>query len=180
MVLDQVFYRVFREDIKMEVEILNIESYTLNELEIKAVAEMETHPDVRKWEMDDEHEDKSVEWFFEQFTEFFKKTPTDPDQFCLVLKVDGVISGFLGLHRMVDVDRNAGEIGVVVHPDFQGRGLGTQLVKAGIDLAREKGFKIARMETSTANRRLIKLAKKLGFSEFRRDGKSVHYLKDLS
>ncbi|MFX0100012.1 MAG: GNAT family N-acetyltransferase [Candidatus Hodarchaeota archaeon] len=164
----------------MDIEILDVESYALNEREIKAIAEMETHPDVRKWELDDEHEDKSVDWYFEQFTEFFKSTPTDPDQYCLVLKVNGVIGGFLGVHRMVDTDPDSGEIGVVVHPDFQGHGLGTRLVAAGVELAEKKGFKIARMETSTGNERLIKIAKKLGFSEFQMSEKSVHFLKRFS
>lgn len=167
-------------DISMHVEILDIESYTLDEGEIRAVAEMEMHPDVMKWELNNEQKDKSIEWYQEQFTEFFKETPTDPDQFCLVMKVDGTIGGFLGLHRMVDVDRSAGELGAVVHPDFQGLGLGTRLVKAGVEFARAKGFAIAKIETAIDNERILKIARKLGFSEVRRDGTAVHFVKGLS
>jgi RimJ/RimL family protein N-acetyltransferase len=35
---------------------------------------------------------------------------------------------------------HVGIVGIVVHPDYWGRGFGIELLKAGIDFARKEGF----------------------------------------
>jgi L-phenylalanine/L-methionine N-acetyltransferase len=70
--------------------------------------------------------------------EFWRKraAETPPDRIGLVAEVDGKVVGAIGIHlssahRM----RHAAEIGMMVHDDYQGRGVGRALVEAVIDLA---------------------------------------------
>jgi len=50
-----------------------------------------------------------------------------------------------------------------VHPDYQGKGIGTQLLKFALNFAKKKGYKIATAEAALENVGSIKLGKKLGF-----------------
>jgi len=54
-------------------------------------------------------------------------------------------------------------LGWGLHPDYQGKGIGTELVKTGLNFARKKGFKIATAEAACENIASIKMAKKCGF-----------------
>ena len=60
-----------------------------------------------------------------------------PDDFLLVAEVDGEVVGNLGLHAVSKSPRrrHAGAIGMSVRDDRQGRGVGTALLTAAIDLA---------------------------------------------
>jgi L-phenylalanine/L-methionine N-acetyltransferase len=54
----------------------------------------------------------------------------------LVAEVDGQVLGLAGLHVVVTPRRrNVGEIGMMVHDDFQGQGIGRALLDAMLDLA---------------------------------------------
>jgi ribosomal protein S18 acetylase RimI-like enzyme len=59
--------------------------------------------------------------------------------------------------------RHRAEFDIVVHDDYQGRGLGTMLTRHMIDIAREKGLRKVYLKTSTQNLRAIHLYKKMGF-----------------
>jgi len=59
--------------------------------------------------------------------------------------------------------RHRAEFDIVVHDEFQGKGLGTLLTQHMIDIAREKGLKKIHLKTSTENKRAIHTYKKLGF-----------------
>jgi len=50
-----------------------------------------------------------------------------------------------------------------INPDWQGKGIGRQMVKAAIELAREKGRTTIRLETLAANLPAQRLYKSLGF-----------------
>jgi len=51
----------------------------------------------------------------------------------------------------------------MVHPDYQGRGIATKLLKALLVEAKKKGLKRAEAECAVANVASWKLAKKCGF-----------------
>ncbi|MFA5993057.1 MAG: GNAT family protein [Candidatus Pacearchaeota archaeon] len=55
------------------------------------------------------------------------------------------------------------EFGWMVHPDYQGRGIGTKLLNLALKYAKERGFKKADTEMSIKNIPSFKLAKKCGF-----------------
>jgi len=64
------------------------------------------------------------------------------------------------------VDKTTGEaeIAIVVHDDYQNRGLGTKLLAYTIEVARKMGVKRLYAFLSPTNRRIIRVVKKLGFT----------------
>lgn len=100
--------------------------------------------------------------------EMWRKRLAEPiaGNFSLVAVVDEQVAGQLGLHTFPNHPRrkHAGTIGMGVHDDWQGRGLGKALLGAAIDLA-ENWLNITRLELEvfTDNERAIKLYERFGF-----------------
>ncbi|NDJ77691.1 MAG: GNAT family N-acetyltransferase [Chloroflexi bacterium] len=82
----------------------------------------------------------------------------------LVAEVDGTVIGLLGLHLHQGRQAHATELGMMVHPDFQGQGVGSALLEAAIDLA-ENWLNISRIELTvfTDNADGVALYHKFGF-----------------
>jgi RimJ/RimL family protein N-acetyltransferase len=55
------------------------------------------------------------------------------------------------------------DLGWAVHPDYQGRGIGSRLLRTALSYAKERGFKRAEAEVAIENVASVKLAKTLGF-----------------
>ena len=55
------------------------------------------------------------------------------------------------------------EFDIIVHDNYQGKGLGTILTRYMLDIAREKGLKKIYLKTNTRNQRAIQVYEKLGF-----------------
>jgi L-phenylalanine/L-methionine N-acetyltransferase len=96
-----------------------------------------------------------------------KKLAEPPEGFySLVACVDGEVVGQIGLetypHR--PRRRHAGGIGMMVRDDWQGKGIGTALMQAAVDLA-DKWLNLSRLELEvyTDNEPAIALYKKFGF-----------------
>ena len=73
---------------------------------------------------------------------------------------------------MLDVEYRPGEIylaRIELHPDHQGHGIGTRLVSALIDEARQKGQDLI-LDVLTVNRRAQALYQRLGMTEVARHG----------
>jgi acetyltransferase len=71
----------------------------------------------------------------------------------------------IGVARFfVDPDKNSCKFGLVVHDEFQGKGLGPRLMQMLIDIAKKKGLAEIAGEVLTDNRKMLGLMKKLGFS----------------
>ena len=62
-----------------------------------------------------------------------------------------------------EVFKHKAEFSIVVHDDYQDKGLGTQLTQHMIDIAREKGLKKVSLNVFTNNERAIHIYKKCGF-----------------
>lgn len=113
-----------------------------------------------------------------------KKVAEPPEGFySLVAVVDGEVVGQIGLHTFPTSPRrrHAAEIGMMVRDDWQGKGIGTALMQAVVDLA-DKWLNLYRLELDvyTDNEPAIKLYKKFGFqiegtrvAKAFRDGKFV-------
>ncbi len=91
---------------------------------------------------------------------------TEPDAYSLVAEVDGRVVGSLGLHvETAARRRHCGSIGMGVHDDFQGRGVGTALMSALVELA-DCWLGLERIELSvyTDNAPAVHLYEKFGFT----------------
>ncbi|MEW5720748.1 MAG: GNAT family N-acetyltransferase, partial [Chloroflexota bacterium] len=96
-----------------------------------------------------------------------KKIAEPPEGFySLVACVDGEVVGQIGLQTRPNSPRrrHVGEIGMMVRDDWQGKGIGTALMQAAIDLA-DKWLNLARLELGVYpdNEPAVKLYTKFGF-----------------
>jgi acetyltransferase len=85
----------------------------------------------------------------------------------------------IGIGRVMrEHDLRTGEIGVLVHDDFQGKGLGSKLMETMIGIAKEKGIEELRGITLTENTRLLRMVREFDFTrEYLRDGETEIRLK---
>lgn len=88
------------------------------------------------------------------------------DGHMLVAEIDGRIVGQLGLHiQGAPRRRDVGSFGMAVHDDFQGRGIGTALMQAMIELADNwLGLRRIELEVYTDNAAGVRLYEKFGFA----------------
>lgn len=100
--------------------------------------------------------------------EQWRKRIAEPPEgfYSLVACVDGEVVGQIGLQTFPNRPRrrHVGEIGMMVRDDWQGKGIGTALMQALVDLA-DKWLNLYRLELDvyTDNEPAIKLYKKFGF-----------------
>jgi acetyltransferase len=70
----------------------------------------------------------------------------------------------IGIGRLIiEPDFRSGEYAVLVHDDYQGRGLGYKLVDLIIGIAQDKGLEEIYGSVLTENNNMLKMARKLGF-----------------
>ncbi len=90
---------------------------------------------------------------------------TEEGFYQLVAVVDGEVVGTIGLHTTTRPRiRHKAEFGMMVRDDWQGKGVGSALMQAMIDLA-DKWLNLTRIELTvyTDNEAAIALYKKFGF-----------------
>ena len=82
----------------------------------------------------------------------------------LVAEVDGRVVGNLGLHVEQGRRRDVGSIGMSVHDAYHGRGVGTALMQAMVELA-DRWLMVRRIELTvyTDNAAAVHLYEKFGF-----------------
>lgn len=89
-----------------------------------------------------------------------------PDDYVLLALVDGKVAGNAGMHVPQGSPRraHARHIGMTVRSDFQGKGVGSALMRALVDLA-DNWLNVSRLELHvfTDNERAIALYRKHGF-----------------
>jgi len=124
----------------------------------EAIAKIFTHPKVL-W--------GTLQIPYPSLEQWRKKIAEPPEGFySLVACVDGEVVGQIGLHTSPNRPRrrHVGEIGMMVRDDWQGKGIGTALMQAAVDLA-DKWLNLSRLELGVFpdNEPAIKLYKKFGF-----------------
>lgn len=89
-----------------------------------------------------------------------------PGAHSLVAEIDGRVVGQLGLHVVQNPRRHhVGSIGMGVHDDFQGRGVGSALLAAALDLADKwLGLRRIELQVYTDNAAAIHLYERFGFA----------------
>ncbi|MCC6179549.1 MAG: GNAT family N-acetyltransferase [Chloroflexi bacterium] len=87
-----------------------------------------------------------------------------PDDHVFVAVLDGRVVGIAGLHVGAGKYRYSGSIGMMVHEQYQGRGVGRRLLETLLDLA-DNYLGLARVDLDvfTDNERAIRLYERLGF-----------------
>ncbi|MFZ3255168.1 MAG: bifunctional acetate--CoA ligase family protein/GNAT family N-acetyltransferase [Syntrophales bacterium] len=71
----------------------------------------------------------------------------------------------IGVARLImNPDLTSGEVAVLVHDRFQGKGLGYKLVEVLIEIARERGLEDVRADTLTENEKMLRIFRHLGFT----------------
>ena len=92
-------------------------------------------------------------------------TTNDDTQIALVASVAGEVVGNLGLTRFTRPRRaHVGEIGMGVRDDWQGKGVGSALLEAALDLADNwLGLRRIELHVHADNERAIALYRKFGF-----------------
>jgi putative acetyltransferase len=101
--------------------------------------------------------------------ELWRKKLAEPPEglYSLVACVDGEVVGQCGLHTFPNRPRrrHVGQIGMAVRDDWQGKGVGTAMMRALIDLA-DNWVNLSRLELEvyTDNEPAIKLYQKFGFT----------------
>ncbi len=101
--------------------------------------------------------------------EQWRKRLAEPPEglFGLVACVEHEVVGQLGLHTFPNRPRrrHVGTIGMAVRDDWQGKGVGTALMQAAVDLA-DKWLNLTRLELEvyTDNAPAIRLYEKFGFT----------------
>jgi L-phenylalanine/L-methionine N-acetyltransferase len=100
--------------------------------------------------------------------ERWRKRLADPDDgtYQLVACVEGEVIGQLGLSTTTRPRRqHVGQIGMAVRDDWHGKGIGSALMQAAIDLA-DRWLNLTRLELDvyTDNEPAIRLYQKFGFS----------------
>ncbi|MGY0216353.1 GNAT family N-acetyltransferase [Endozoicomonadaceae bacterium StTr2] len=98
----------------------------------------------------------------------FEAIENDPNNHLLVAELDGQLAGMLQL-TFIPYLTHTGSWrclieGVRVHESFRGRGLGEQMFKHAIALAREKGCKVAQLTSDKKRPDAIRFYEKLGFN----------------
>jgi L-phenylalanine/L-methionine N-acetyltransferase len=99
--------------------------------------------------------------------EVWRKRLAEPEEgrYSLVALVDDRVAGHLGLSTEPRPRRkHVGGIGMSVHDDFQGQGVGTALMEAAVDMA-DNWLNLLRLELTVFvdNEPAVRLYKKCGF-----------------
>ena len=84
----------------------------------------------------------------------------DSNGVIIIAEADGMV---LGVAEAVPITGDTAEVGVVVHDDFQGMGIGRALTTALLKAARIAGISRAKAYVMPGNYRALRLAKKAGF-----------------
>ncbi len=145
----------------MALEVFNAKQTPLTDDEVRAIVEIEEHPEVRRWLYTDI--DENTEKELRGYRQFFKNLPKRNDVDVLVARYDDRIVGFLALWKLEEYMEHVASIGISVHPDCWGKGVASQLMKSAIALAKERGFKRLEIETLAENAAMKHTAETFGF-----------------
>jgi acetyltransferase len=95
-------------------------------------------------------------------------TSIDPSkEFALIaITGDGDHQRMIGVGRWIkpSAEANVAEFALVVADDWQGKGLGTRILKGLLSEAKRRGLEQVRGETLSENQPMLELCRKLGFS----------------
>jgi len=83
----------------------------------------------------------------------------------LVARVDGEMVGGASIEPKRGRESHVVVYGIFIKEGFRNLGIGTQLTKALIEIARQRGFKVMELSVFGSNQRAFQVYKKCGFQE---------------
>ena len=90
----------------------------------------------------------------------------EPGNHIFAAEVDGRVVGNLGLHCQRDRHLHVGFLGMGIHDEFAGRGIGTAMMASAMDMADNwLDLKRLELEVYTDNVPAIRLYEKFGFKK---------------
>ena len=165
----------------MVLEVLNVEKLRRDEVsdeDIRRLNEISAHPEVRRW-CPMYRDNPDMETRMKKGTEMFDQrcSVEDNDNYLLLAKLDGKMVGYSQGHRFsMPYENHVGDIEVIVHPEYQRRGIGYKLLKAGVKLVTDKGFERLVSHVLAENKAQRRLLEKGGFQleGIRRKATNMH------
>ncbi|MEM3566084.1 MAG: GNAT family N-acetyltransferase [Candidatus Bathyarchaeia archaeon] len=145
----------------MLLEIVDARFHTFRDEDFWMLAEIESHPDVVRWNIEPYKGDKAE--MYCSFKEAVERLQVEGDKIFLVGIFEGKVVGFVGVRPKNVGAVRVGEVGMSVHPNHWGKGFGTSLLKAAVKKARAEGFAKLELETTASNKAMLRVAQKVGF-----------------
>lgn len=81
----------------------------------------------------------------------------------LIAEVNGKIVGLSEVVRMRWAHAHIGKLGISVKKEYRGVGIGTEMLKLMVQIAKKMKLKMLRLSVYTTNKQAVALYKKLGF-----------------
>jgi len=98
---------------------------------------------------------------FDSHVYFLEKTH-QKDRIIYLIEVDGLNVGYCQL-RTSGYDQ--GEVGWVIHPDYQGRGFGNKSIELLVTKAKDLGFEFPHLYVKRENSKALSMYERFGFVE---------------
>lgn len=107
----------------------------------------------------------------EQEAAFLKAKTESDSEIEILAEVDGVIAGLAGIEAIGRQEkiRHRADFGISIDREYWNLGIGTELLSACIDCAREAGYEQLELNVVAENRTAIAMYEKAGFVEYGRN-----------
>lgn len=101
----------------------------------------------------------------EQEIEWIERFAQSENSVFLIAEVDGQVVGTCGCHGgSRKVDRHVARLGIAVHRDYRGQGIGSQLMQAALDWAQSTFMRRVELSVLARNQGAIRLYERFGFA----------------
>ena len=101
----------------------------------------------------------------EQEIEWIERFAKAPNSVFLLAEVDGQIVGTCGCHGgSRKADGHVARLGIAVHRDYRGQGIGSQLMQAALDWAQSTLVRRVELSVFARNQDAIRLYERFGFT----------------
>ena len=107
----------------------------------------------------------------EQEGQFLQRKTDSEAEVEILAEVDGIVAGLAGIETVGDRDkiRHRAEVGISIDRKYWNLGIGTALMNACMDCAREAGYEQLELSVVAENETAITMYKKAGYREYGRN-----------
>lgn len=107
----------------------------------------------------------------EQESRFLQEKTDSENEIEILAEIDGVVAGLAGIGAVGSREklRHRAELGISIDRQYWNLGIGTALMTACIDCARNAGYEQIELSAVAENETALRMYKKAGFQEFGRN-----------